>query len=160
MLTVCTQTAEGKKLIAGTVFDGQPRIVRMRDMDIEFTPEGYILVLSYEDHPGIVGRIASILGSLHLNIASLRVGGSTTRGRRRPDDAPGARLAAPEHDQDRAARHQSGLREAGHLAAGIAVGGFDLHVRRVHHGAGAAGAEVIAPPSKLRAPGRRRPDHV
>jgi len=81
MLTVCTQTAEGKKLIAGTVFDGQPRIVRMRDMDIEFTPEGYILVLSYEDRPGMVGRIGSILGGLNVNIASMHVGRKTKRGR-------------------------------------------------------------------------------
>jgi D-3-phosphoglycerate dehydrogenase len=81
VLTVSTQTAEGKKLIAGTVFDGQPRIVRLRDLDIEFTPEGYILVLSYEDRPGMVGRIGSILGALNVNIASMHVGRKTKRGR-------------------------------------------------------------------------------
>src|SRR5438093_10414560 len=81
MLTVCTQTAEGKKLIAGTVFDGQPRIVQLRDLHIEFTPEGYILVLSYEDRPGMVGRIGSILGRLNVNIASMHVGRKTKRGR-------------------------------------------------------------------------------
>ena len=81
MLTVCTQTAEGKKLIAGTVFDGQPRIVQLRDLHIEFTPEGYILVLSYEDRPGMVGRIGSILGRLNVNIASMHVGRRTKRGR-------------------------------------------------------------------------------
>ena len=81
VLTVCTQTAEGKKLIAGTVFDGQPRIVQLRDLHIEFTPEGYILVLSYEDRPGMVGRIGSILGRLNINIASMHVGRKTKRGR-------------------------------------------------------------------------------
>ena len=81
VLTVCTQTAEGKKVIAGTVFDGQPRIVRLRDLDIEFTPEGYILVLSYEDRPGMVGRIGSILGRLNVNIASMHVGRKSKRGR-------------------------------------------------------------------------------
>jgi D-3-phosphoglycerate dehydrogenase len=81
VLTVCTQTAEGRKLIAGTVFDGQPRIVQLRDLHIEFTPEGYILVLSYEDRPGMVGRIGSILGRLNVNIASMHVGRKTKRGR-------------------------------------------------------------------------------
>jgi D-3-phosphoglycerate dehydrogenase len=81
VMTVCTETAEGTKLIAGTVFDGQPRIVRMRDLDIEFTPEGYILVLSYEDRPGMVGRIGSILGRLNVNIASMQVGRRVKRGR-------------------------------------------------------------------------------
>ena len=81
VLTVCTQTADGKKLIAGTVFDGQPRIVKLRDLDFEFMPEGYILVLSYEDRPGMVGRIGSILGRLNVNIASMHVGRKTKRGR-------------------------------------------------------------------------------
>ncbi|MBI3635568.1 MAG: phosphoglycerate dehydrogenase [Candidatus Rokubacteria bacterium] len=81
LLTVCTRTREGRKVIAGTVFDGQPRIVRMRDLDMEFTPEGYILVLSYEDRPGVVGRIGSILGRANVNIASMYVGRKSKRGR-------------------------------------------------------------------------------
>ena len=81
VLTVATETAGGRKLIAGTVFDGQPRVVRLRDLNIEFTPEGFILVLSYEDRPGMVGRIGSILGRLNINIASMHVGRREKRGR-------------------------------------------------------------------------------
>jgi D-3-phosphoglycerate dehydrogenase len=81
LVTVTTRTSEGRKIIAGTVFDGQPRIVRLRDLNIEFTPEGYILVLSYEDRPGMVGRIGNSLGSLGVNIASMHVGRRTKRGR-------------------------------------------------------------------------------
>jgi D-3-phosphoglycerate dehydrogenase len=81
VISVCTQTAGGRKTIAGTVFDGQPRIVQLRDLQIEFAPEGYILVLSYEDRPGVVGKIGSILGRLNVNIASMHVGRRTKRGR-------------------------------------------------------------------------------
>jgi D-3-phosphoglycerate dehydrogenase len=81
LLTVATETAGGRKVIAGTVFDGQPRVVQLRDLNIEFTPEGYVLVLSYEDRPGMVGRIGSILGRLNINIASMQVGRRTKRGR-------------------------------------------------------------------------------
>ncbi len=81
VLSLTTQTRGGRKIIAGTVFDGQPRIVRLRDLDIEFTPEGHILVLSYEDRPGMVGRIGSILGRLNVNIASMHVGRRAKRGR-------------------------------------------------------------------------------
>jgi D-3-phosphoglycerate dehydrogenase len=81
LLTVTTRTREGRKIIAGTVFDGQPRIVRLRDLNIEFTPEGYLLVLSYEDRPGMVGRIGTTLGSLGVNIASMHVGRKTKRER-------------------------------------------------------------------------------
>jgi D-3-phosphoglycerate dehydrogenase len=81
VVRLTTHTRGGKKIIAGTVFDGQPRIVRLRDLDIEFTPEGYILVLSYEDRPGMVGRIGSILGRQNVNIASMHVGRREKRGR-------------------------------------------------------------------------------
>lgn len=81
VLTVMTETRSGRKIIAGAVFDGQPRIVRLRDLNIEFAPEGYILVLSYEDRPGMVGKIGSILGRQNINIASMHVGRKTKRGR-------------------------------------------------------------------------------
>ena len=81
LLTVSTETGEGAKVIAGAVFDGQPRVVQLRGLNIEFAPEGYILVLSYEDRPGMVGRIGSILGRLNVNIASMHVGRRTKRGR-------------------------------------------------------------------------------
>lgn len=81
LLTITTHTRGGRKVIAGTVFDGQPRIVRLRDLNIEFTPEGYILVLSYEDRPGMVGRIGTLLGALNVNIASMHVGRRSKRGR-------------------------------------------------------------------------------
>jgi D-3-phosphoglycerate dehydrogenase len=81
LITVTTQAGQGRKIIAGTVFDGVPRIVRLRDLYIEFIPEGHILVLSYEDRPGMVGRIGSILGRHHVNIASMHVGRRMKRGR-------------------------------------------------------------------------------
>ena len=81
LITVTTQAGAGRKVIAGTVFDGVPRIVRLRDLHIEFVPEGHILVLAYEDRPGMVGRIGSILGRHNVNIASMHVGRRTRRGR-------------------------------------------------------------------------------
>jgi len=81
LLTLRTRTSEGRKIIAGTVFDGQPRIVRMRDLDMEFTPEGFILVLSYEDRPGVVGKIGTLLGRQNVNIASMQVGRRAKRGK-------------------------------------------------------------------------------
>ena len=81
LVTVTTQAGAGRKIIAGTVFDGVPRIVRMKDLDVEFIPEGHILVLSYGDRPGMVGKIGSILGRNNVNIASMHVGRRTRRGR-------------------------------------------------------------------------------
>ena len=105
VLTVATETADGRKVIAGTVFDGQPRVVKLRDLDIDFVPEGHILVLSYEDRPGMVGRIGTILGSLNVNIASMHVGRRTRRGRAivvllLDEDLPPARVAEVAHAVD------------------------------------------------------------
>ena len=38
-------------------------------------------MLSYEDRPGMVGRIGSILGRQNVNIASMHVGRRSKRGR-------------------------------------------------------------------------------
>jgi D-3-phosphoglycerate dehydrogenase / 2-oxoglutarate reductase len=81
LLTVAIEARGGRKVLAGTIFDGQPRIVRMRDLKIEFTPEGYILVLSYEDRPGVVGAIGTLLGRRNINIAAMHVGRRVRRGR-------------------------------------------------------------------------------
>jgi D-3-phosphoglycerate dehydrogenase len=81
LITVTTRAGAARKIIAGTVFDGVPRIVRLKDLAIEFIPEGHVLVLSYEDRPGMVGRIGSILGRHNINIASMHVGRRTRRGR-------------------------------------------------------------------------------
>ncbi|HXJ80679.1 MAG TPA: phosphoglycerate dehydrogenase [Candidatus Methylomirabilis sp.] len=80
LITVTTHAGAGPKVIAGTVFDGVPRIVRLRDLHVEFIPEGHILVLSYEDRPGMVGKIGSILGRNNVNIASMHVGRRAKRG--------------------------------------------------------------------------------
>jgi D-3-phosphoglycerate dehydrogenase len=80
LITVTTEAGPARKIIAGTVFDGVPRIVKLRDLHFEFIPEGHILVLSYEDRPGIVGKIGSILGRHNINIASMHVGRRTRRG--------------------------------------------------------------------------------
>jgi len=80
LVSVTTQAGEKRKVIAGTVFDGMPRVVRLRDLSIEFVPEGHVLVLSYEDRPGMVGRIGTILGRHNVNIASMHVGRRSKRG--------------------------------------------------------------------------------
>jgi D-3-phosphoglycerate dehydrogenase len=80
LVTVTTQAGAARKVIAGTVFDGVPRIVRLRDLHIEFIPEGHILVLAYQDRPGMVGKIGSILGRRNINIASMHVGRRVRRG--------------------------------------------------------------------------------
>lgn len=60
--------------IAGTVFgDGQPRVVRIDAIPLEFRPEGRLLFLKTRDVPGVVGRVGTLLGTAGVNIADIHL---------------------------------------------------------------------------------------
>jgi D-3-phosphoglycerate dehydrogenase / 2-oxoglutarate reductase len=61
--------------LAGTVFsDGRPRLIQIRDinMDSEFAP--HMLYVVNEDKPGMIGRMGTVLGDAGVNIASFALG--------------------------------------------------------------------------------------
>ena len=63
--------------VAGTVFsDGRPRLIQVRDinLDAEFAP--HMLYLINEDKPGFIGRLGTVLGEAGANIASFALGRS------------------------------------------------------------------------------------
>ncbi|HEY1961380.1 MAG TPA: phosphoglycerate dehydrogenase [Rhizomicrobium sp.] len=63
--------------VAGTVFsDGRPRLIQVKDinLDAEFAP--HILYVINEDKPGFIGRLGTLLGDARVNIASFALGRS------------------------------------------------------------------------------------
>jgi D-3-phosphoglycerate dehydrogenase len=74
MLSLTLEGPEGKRRISGTLFEGEPRIVRLRDYDMEFFPTEHMLLLVYNDRPGMIGKIGTILGAHDINIASMNLG--------------------------------------------------------------------------------------
>lgn len=65
------------RTIAGTLFGrAEPRIVRIDDYRVDFSPSGYMLVSMHIDQPGMIGKVGSILGGHHINIAGMHVGRS------------------------------------------------------------------------------------
>ena len=74
LITLSLETPQGKRTIAGTLFEGTPKIVRMRDFDTDFTPEEHMLVMTYADRPGLIGRIGTILGEAEVNIGAMNLG--------------------------------------------------------------------------------------
>ncbi len=74
LITITLMTPEGKRTVAGTLFDGIPKIVKMRDFATDFQPEEHMLVISYADRPGSIGRIGTILGEAGINIGSMNLG--------------------------------------------------------------------------------------
>jgi D-3-phosphoglycerate dehydrogenase len=80
MVTITIEGPNEKRLISGTQFEGNPRIVKLRDFQMDFTPEEYMLLLSYQDRPGMIGKIGMIMGQHDTNIGSMNLGRREKKG--------------------------------------------------------------------------------
>jgi len=81
LVTLVVETEGSKRrLISGTLFEGSPRIVRLRDYSMDFTPSEHMLLLHYGDRPGMIGKIGTIMGKHDINIASMNLGRSEKKG--------------------------------------------------------------------------------
>ncbi len=81
LITLVIEGDGGKRrLISGTLFEGAPRIVQLRDYSMEFAPAEHMLLLSYEDRPGMIGKIGTIMGAHDINIASMNLGRREKKG--------------------------------------------------------------------------------
>jgi len=68
---------ETTRRVAGTVFsDGRPRLIQIKDIDLdaEFAP--HMLYVVNEDKPGLIGRLGTLLGDAAVNIANFTLGRS------------------------------------------------------------------------------------
>lgn len=74
LITLTLESAEGRRIIAGTLFEGIPKVVKMRDFLTDFTPEEHMLVITYADKPGLIGKIGTILGEAGINIGFMNLG--------------------------------------------------------------------------------------
>jgi D-3-phosphoglycerate dehydrogenase len=72
-LTVSTDAYE--RSLAGTVFsDGRPRIIQVRNIDMEFELAPHMLFVRNADKPGFIGRFGTVMGEAGVNIATLNLG--------------------------------------------------------------------------------------
>jgi D-3-phosphoglycerate dehydrogenase / 2-oxoglutarate reductase len=74
LVRVRVRGAQGEVEVAGTLSgDGHPRVVGLGGFQLEFQPEGLLLVLRNRDVPGVVGRIGTLLGDAGVNIADIHL---------------------------------------------------------------------------------------
>ena len=74
LISLGLESPEGRRTIAGTLFEGIPKIVKMRNFAIDFRPEEHMLVINYLDRPGLIGKIGTILGEANVNIGNMSLG--------------------------------------------------------------------------------------
>lgn len=82
LIDVEVETDKMKNSLTGTLFTKvDPRIVKINEFYVDSVPEGYMLVISNKDVPGIIGQIGTILGKNGINIAGMSFGRDEKGGR-------------------------------------------------------------------------------
>ncbi len=75
LLGITLETDRAKHKVTGTVFEKKLiRLISIDDVYVDFKPSGNLLFFKNEDTPGVVGKIGTLLGSNHINIASMELG--------------------------------------------------------------------------------------
>lgn len=66
---------EGREVrVAGTLFAGRERLVEAWNTPVDVEPAAHMAFFRYDDRPGVIGRIGSIMGEAEVNIAGAQVG--------------------------------------------------------------------------------------
>ncbi len=73
-VSVTLHDGERMRRVSGTVFGRQPRLTRIKTYRMELPPEGFVLICTNVDKPGVVGRVGTLLGSKGINIAGMQLG--------------------------------------------------------------------------------------
>ncbi|HZM00244.1 MAG TPA: hypothetical protein VFD43_08335, partial [Planctomycetota bacterium] len=75
LLRIEVTTASGARhSAAGTVFRGRPRLVEFDGYGVDFEPRGELLLTRHKDAPGVLGQVATFLGTHGINIGALHMG--------------------------------------------------------------------------------------
>jgi D-3-phosphoglycerate dehydrogenase / 2-oxoglutarate reductase len=76
LLVFRAETEDGMVTVAGTLVGrtSGERLVRVFDFDVDMAPARYMAFFTYEDRPGVIGTVGSLLGTAGINIASMEVG--------------------------------------------------------------------------------------
>jgi D-3-phosphoglycerate dehydrogenase len=74
LIRLSVTTTQRKFVIVGTIYRGEPRIVRLFGvpMDAAFSP--YMIYVRNADQPGFIGKLGQVLGDAKVNIATFSLG--------------------------------------------------------------------------------------
>ncbi len=76
LITVSSADRRGELTVGGTTIGPKhrPRFVQIYRHDIDIEPGRYMAFFRYDDVPGMIGKVGTILGSHGINIANMNVG--------------------------------------------------------------------------------------
>jgi len=74
LITVTIRTDKSEHRVAGTLFGKtEGRIVEIDDFRVDIDPVGWLLLIAFEDFPGIVGKVGTVLGENTINITGMQI---------------------------------------------------------------------------------------
>ncbi|MGH2691358.1 MAG: phosphoglycerate dehydrogenase [Actinomycetota bacterium] len=70
------ETEAGEVSVGGTLVGKRDaeRLVRVYDFDLDMAPAEHMAFFLYEDRPGVIGTVGTLLGEAGVNVASMEVG--------------------------------------------------------------------------------------
>ena len=75
VLSILLKTVTGETLVKGAVLHGKsPRLLAVDDIDVEAPLERNLIYMRNRDVPGVIGKVGTILGANHINIANFSLG--------------------------------------------------------------------------------------
>jgi D-3-phosphoglycerate dehydrogenase len=75
LIRLTVSTERGERSVAGTLFQGKaPRLVEIRDIEIDAQLGPHMLYVRNDDRPGLIGGLGSALGDAGVNIATFHLG--------------------------------------------------------------------------------------
>ena len=82
LMTVKAQTPSGPMKIGATLVGkkDEPRLVSLYEYDIDMVPTKNMAFFVYDDRPGMIGKVGTLLGLSSINIASMQVGRTVAGG--------------------------------------------------------------------------------
>jgi D-3-phosphoglycerate dehydrogenase len=79
LLTLTAEVDGRTATVAGTVANGEPRIVLLDEHTMDLAPADSMLVTRHQDRPGTMGRIGMLLGQADVNISAMTLARSAPR---------------------------------------------------------------------------------
>lgn len=76
LIALRAETEDGEVSVAGSLVGPRDaeRVIRVFDFDMEMVPAKFMVFFTYDDRPGVIGTVGTILGEQGINIASMEVG--------------------------------------------------------------------------------------
>ncbi len=74
LIRITVETAKRKFAITGTIYRGEPRILRLFGVPMDAAFDPHMIYVRNEDKPGFIGKLGQILGDAKINIATFYLG--------------------------------------------------------------------------------------